>query len=144
MQVFHPDKDTSTANTSAKQILNCFICGNQYAIKRIENHVHLCEQKWEQDQKLKPKEERIECPKAPPGFFNTIRRNLKNHRLEVVQQAESQNNEVNISKSSIGNFEEQDSFRKKPIEPYKKEDPPLEIPVKIDKPIFNIEEKVDV
>lgn len=27
--------------------LVCYICGKEYGLKRIENHVFNCEQKWE-------------------------------------------------------------------------------------------------
>lgn len=45
-QSFNVSKDTAEIKNQSKT-LNCFICDNEYALKRIENHIFICEQKWE-------------------------------------------------------------------------------------------------
>lgn len=71
---------------STQKTLNCFICGNEYAMRRIENHIFICEQKWESDQLKLQESERKQCPKAPPGFFNIIKKRSNN--IQVYQPNE--------------------------------------------------------
>lgn len=59
--------------TSKKpRALVCYICGKEYGTKKIEKHIQICIQKWDEEQlKLEP-ELRRECPEAPPGFLSMV------------------------------------------------------------------------
>ena len=73
--------------TSKKpRALVCYICGKEYGTKKIEKHIKLCEQKWEEEQlKLEP-EERKECPQPPPGFLNILRMSLGKEPVSVAAE----------------------------------------------------------
>lgn len=125
------DKIVSPKNQPSghKTSLNCFICGNEYALKRIENHIFMCEQKWDAEQKLLKREDRKACPKAPPGFYNIIRRSMKHSRYEsFVGEPEDKLEKALLPKEPKelnGPKEEESSFeasKRKPIEPYKKQE----------------------
>jgi len=45
-------------NISADQEeIACFICGSSFTLRRVENHIFSCEQKWEVKQMSLPVEE---------------------------------------------------------------------------------------
>jgi hypothetical protein len=52
-----------------KRALVCYICGKEYGTKRIENHLGLCQEKWEDEQIKEEPSDRMPCPQAPPGFW---------------------------------------------------------------------------
>ena len=52
--------------------LVCYICGREFGTASLEIHLKTCKKKWEEEQALKPKNERKPLPQPPKNFDDMV------------------------------------------------------------------------
>jgi hypothetical protein len=58
-------KETANKVIVRPKTLTCYICGRDFGSKSLEIHIKSCKKKWENEQMLKPPNERRPCPEEP-------------------------------------------------------------------------------